>query len=156
MAFVITIAQQKGGAGKTTLVASLAGHWAARRRVALLDIDPQRSLTRWHGLRDRNLAPVRLSEVSGWRLSAELDRLRADCDIVLIDRIDVSMSPRSGDPAAAVVLVAQPGHVSGVIVDGKVRKRNGRLVDVDVDRLQKLAQASHDRLIEAAKLPAQN
>ena len=77
-------------------------------------------------------------------------------DIVLIDMNDVSMIPRSGDPAAAVVLVAQPSHVSGVLVDGKVRKRNGRLVDVDVARLQKLAQASHDHLIEAAKLKAQN
>ena len=57
---------------------------------------------------------------------------------------------------AAVVLVAQPSHVSGVLGDGKIRKRNGRLVDVDVGRLQKLAQASHDYLIETAKLKSQN
>lgn len=102
MAFVITIAQQKGGAGKTTLVASLAGQWAAGRRVALLDIDPQRSLTRWHGLRNAGLAPIRLSDVSGWRLAAELDRLRADCDIVLIDSppqidTDARLAIRSAD-----------------------------------------------------------
>jgi chromosome partitioning protein len=46
---VITIAQQKGGAGKTTLAAHLAIAWAGQgRRVALVDIDPQGSLAAWH------------------------------------------------------------------------------------------------------------
>jgi chromosome partitioning protein len=49
---VITIAQQKGGAGKTTLAAHLAIAWAGEgRSVALLDIDPQGSLATWHRLR---------------------------------------------------------------------------------------------------------
>ena len=77
-------------------------------------------------------------------------------DIILVDRNDVTMIPRSGDPVAGVVLVSQLSHVSWVFVDGKVRKRNGRLVDVDVDRLQALAQRSHNYLIETAKLKAQN
>ena len=51
MAVVITVAQQKGGAGKTTLAANLAVALAETKQVALLDIDPQRSLTRWHALR---------------------------------------------------------------------------------------------------------
>ena len=51
MAVVITIAQQKGGAGKTMLAANLAAFYAGTSRVALLDIDPQRSLARWHALR---------------------------------------------------------------------------------------------------------
>ena len=44
---VITIAQQKGGAGKTTLVAHLAvAFHELGRRVATIDIDPQGSLSR--------------------------------------------------------------------------------------------------------------
>jgi hypothetical protein len=74
----------------------------------------------------------------------------------LIDRNDVSMIPRSGDPAASVVLVGQPENVKWVLVDGKVRKRDGKLVGVDVAKLQELAQASHDYLIETAKLSSQN
>lgn len=89
MAFVITVAQQKGGAGKTTLAANLAAGWAASgARVALLDIDPQRSLSRWHAMRTGNAkatGTIHLSEVAGWRLAAELDRLRANHDIVIID-----------------------------------------------------------------------
>ena len=48
MAVVITVAQQKGGTGKTTLAANIAAAFAPARRVALLDIDPQKSLGRWH------------------------------------------------------------------------------------------------------------
>jgi chromosome partitioning protein len=46
---VITVAQQKGGAGKTTLTAQLAVAFAGDgQRVALIDIDPQASLAQWH------------------------------------------------------------------------------------------------------------
>ncbi len=88
MAVVITVAQQKGGTGKTTLAANLAAALAPARRVALLDIDPQKSLTRWHGLRRARLqeaAALTFSDVSGWRLSAELDRLKQAHDVVVID-----------------------------------------------------------------------
>ena len=50
---VLTLAQQKGGAGKTTLVAQLAVAFGARgKSVALVDIDPQGSLTRWFKARE--------------------------------------------------------------------------------------------------------
>ena len=85
---VYTVAQQKGGAGKTMLAANLAAALATRRRVALVDIDPQRSLTRWYAIRKaraRPAAALTCSDLSGWRLSAELDRLRRDHDVVLLD-----------------------------------------------------------------------
>ena len=90
MAAVITVAQQKGGAGKTTLAATLAAAFAERHRVGLLDIDPQRSLMRWHGLRRassgrRSLQAIAAADPSGWRLASEADRLRRECDVVLVD-----------------------------------------------------------------------
>jgi chromosome partitioning protein len=87
MAIVITVAQQKGGAGKTMLAANLAALWASGRRVALLDIDPQRSLTRWHALRAAHgaLPALPFASVSGWRLRAELERLSAAADLLIID-----------------------------------------------------------------------
>jgi chromosome partitioning protein len=87
---VITVAQQKGGAGKTTLAVHLGVCWAGQgRRVALLDIDPQESLTTWFRLRDgfagSDAGRLEHRAVSGWRTSGEIERLRADRDIILID-----------------------------------------------------------------------
>jgi chromosome partitioning protein len=113
MAVVITVAQQKGGAGKTTLAANLAATFAASARVALIDIDPQRSLTRWHDLRKARLieaASLTFSDVSGWRLASELDRLRKTHDLVLIDSppqidTDAKLAVRSAD---LVLVPVQP------------------------------------------------
>lgn len=110
---VITVAQQKGGAGKTTLAANLAVALAATRRVAVLDIDPQKSLTRWHTLRSaRDPAPAALafSDLSGWRLAAELERLRREYDVVLVDsapHVD-SDARRAIRGADLVVVPVQP------------------------------------------------
>jgi chromosome partitioning protein len=84
MAVVITVAQQKGGAGKTTLAANLAAALAARRRVAVFDIDPQHSLARWHALRTGRRG-IALSDAAGWRLGAELDRMRREHDVLIVD-----------------------------------------------------------------------
>ncbi len=113
MALVITVAQQKGGAGKTMLAANLAAAMAVGLRVCLLDIDPQRSLTRWHGIRGRQskaLPAIGLSEVSGWRLRAELDRLTASHEAVIVDTppqvdTDAKLAIRAAD---LVVVPLQP------------------------------------------------
>ena len=85
---VITIAQQKGGAGKTTLAAQLAGAFAAAgKRVAIVDIDPQASLADWHRLRNGAGVryPIDMTEVAGYRVTTELSRVKSSHDIVLVD-----------------------------------------------------------------------
>ena len=69
---VITIAQRKGGAGKTTLAAQLAVAWArSGARVAVLDIDPQASLSGWVALRRERLGAdgigFEFAALPGWR-----------------------------------------------------------------------------------------
>lgn len=87
---VITIAQQKGGAGKTTLAVQLATAWRqAGRSVAMLDIDPQASLFAWFSARRRNGADeaggLVVQGLSGWRIGSEVRRFRSDFDLVVID-----------------------------------------------------------------------
>lgn len=86
---IYTVAQQKGGAGKTTLAAHLAIAWSeVDLRVAVVDIDPQGSLTRWFQTRqeamDGNVG-LQHVQINGWRTQREVERLAQDNDIVVID-----------------------------------------------------------------------
>jgi len=111
---ILTIAQQKGGAGKTTLVIQLATALAeAGRRIAIVDIDPQGSLTAWMRQREQrgdSVPTLRFSMVGGWRLSVELDRLRGEHDVVLVDspphaETDAKVAIRAAD---LVLVPCQP------------------------------------------------
>ncbi len=82
MAQIITFAQQKGGAGKTTALAQLAQHWAAAgRSVELVDLDPQGSLARWAGMRD----DIGCRQSSDWKASSDIRSAARDADLVLVD-----------------------------------------------------------------------
>ncbi len=89
MGRIITIAQQKGGAGKTTLTAHLAVAWRqAGHKVAVIDIDPQGSLTRWFETREAAIGSdsgLVLSRITGWRTEREAARLARENDLVVID-----------------------------------------------------------------------
>ncbi|PWC54661.1 ParA family partition ATPase [Azospirillum sp. TSO22-1] len=86
---VFTVAQQKGGAGKTTLVAHLAIAWMQLGyKVATVDIDPQGSLTRWFEVRSEatdGQPGFTHVQITGWRTQAEVEKLARDHDVVVID-----------------------------------------------------------------------
>ena len=108
---VLTIAQQKGGAGKTTLAAHTAIALMQRGyRVAVIDIDPQGSLGRWHKVREERLGEgytgLHFSTLSGWRVGSEVNRLRRQYDVILIDSPPhVETEARTAIRAADLVLV---------------------------------------------------
>jgi chromosome partitioning protein len=84
MGHAITFAQQKGGAGKTTVLAHLAAAWAAAgRTVAVIDLDPQRSLTRWAGLRDD--PAIAVVESKDYRAGSDIKAAKKTYDFVLVD-----------------------------------------------------------------------
>jgi chromosome partitioning protein len=87
---VITIAQRKGGAGKTTLAAQLAVVWAqSGARVAVLDIDPQGSLAAWVELRrarlGANAVGFDFAALPGWRAASWIEEQARHTDLIVID-----------------------------------------------------------------------
>ncbi len=79
----ILIANPKGGSGKTTLSTNIAGYLAARgKRVAILDLDRQKSATQWLSNRPRNLPAIELMQ-SGAETEAPLDTLVIDSPAAL-------------------------------------------------------------------------
>jgi 5-methylthioadenosine/S-adenosylhomocysteine deaminase len=73
---------------------------------------------------------------------------RKKADIVMIDAAGVNVAPII-DPVAAVVLCADVSNVDTVIVDGVIRKRDGRLL-ADVAGAVAKVDASRDYLVDAA------
>jgi len=69
---VILVANPKGGSGKTTLSINLAGYLTSQgQRVAMLDLDRQKSATQWLAIRDAGLPKIELlregqKSGSGW------------------------------------------------------------------------------------------
>jgi chromosome partitioning protein len=110
MGVVITVAQQKGGAGKTTLAAHLAVAWANEgKSVAVVDIDPQASLSTWAEQRGARNG-LHVSKVTGWRTQAEVERQARDHDVVIVDspphaETEAKIAVRA---AALVVVPVQP------------------------------------------------
>lgn len=87
---VVAVAQQKGGAGKTTLAAQLAVAWAAAGvRVSVVDIDPQGSLTQWAERRRARLGDggigFEFAALPGWRATRWIADQARHADLVLID-----------------------------------------------------------------------
>lgn len=116
---IVTIAQQKGGAGKTTVCVHLAVAWAAMKdkSVALVDVDPQGSLGEWFEARERTLgedgAGLEFRTASGWGARREAQRLTRDFDFVVIDtppHADLDAKPAI-EAADLVVIPVQPTPV---------------------------------------------
>jgi cytosine/adenosine deaminase-related metal-dependent hydrolase len=67
-------------------------------------------------------------------------------DIVVVDGTSVNVAPVI-DPVAAVTLCADVSNVDTVIIDGKIRKRDGKLL-ADVGKARQLVEASRDHLLQ--------
>jgi len=104
MPFIIAVANQKGGVGKTTTAVNVAAQLAsAKRRVLLVDLDPQGNATSSLGIDKTQLELSVYDAVSG---SATLDKVVQETRIS-----NLFIVPATPDLAEAEVdLVSVPGR----------------------------------------------
>lgn len=78
-----------------------------------------------------------------------------EADIIMLRTDRLNMVPLN-DPIGAVVTAADTSNVDSVFIAGRAMKRNGQLLNVDLERAYKLAVASRDYVVAQAgfKLPA--
>ena len=140
---VITISQQKGGTGKTTLAVHLALAFVKYHnlKVAIIDTDPQGSLGKWFMIRtekknsDNNLT---FKTASLWGAQYESKTLKNDHDIVIIDTPPkIESDARPAIEAADLVLIPMSAsHVdfwaTGAIAD--IAKKANKKILIQINR----------------------
>jgi 5-methylthioadenosine/S-adenosylhomocysteine deaminase len=72
-----------------------------------------------------------------------------DADIVLISTDTINMVPMN-DPWAAVVTCGETANVDTVLVKGRVVKRGGKLIDVDMPSLAREAEAARTHVLSSS------
>lgn len=105
----ILVANPKGGAGKTTLSVNLAGWLASQgETVSILDLDRQKSASKWLARRPQNLPPISLLGGEGdkarWLIidsPAGMHGKSLDHAVKLVTRIIVPISPSLFDIQAS-------------------------------------------------------
>ena len=140
---VITISQQKGGTGKTTLAVHLAMAFIKYHnlKVAIIDTDPQGSLGKWFMIRSEKKVSnenLTFKTASLWGAQYESKTLKNDHDIVIIDTPPkIESDARPAIEAADLVLIPMAAsHVdfwaTGAIVD--IAKKANKKILVQINR----------------------
>ena len=140
---VITICQQKGGTGKTTLAVHLALAFAKLHnlKIAIIDTDPQGSLGKWFVVRtEKKVSNENLTfkTASLWGAQYESKTLKKDHDIVIIDtppKIESDARP-SIEAADLVLIPMTPSHVdfwaTEAIID--IAKKAEKKIFIQINR----------------------
>lgn len=96
---VISLANTKGGAGKTTAALLLASEYARQGyRVVVLDADPQKWITNWYETGEQDPSITVISEVTTASLQTHIREMRDQTDFFIIDL------PGQRDPLLATAL----------------------------------------------------
>ncbi|MFI9528955.1 amidohydrolase family protein [Micromonospora rosaria] len=74
-------------------------------------------------------------------------------DLLVVGADELNTMPLN-DPVGTLVLGSDARNVTAVFVAGQVRKWDGRVLDVDLDRLRADVHRSRDRILRAAAQPA--
>jgi chromosome partitioning protein len=153
---VITICQQKGGTGKTTLAVHLALAFAKLHnlKIAIIDTDPQGSLGKWFVVRSEKKVSnenLTFKTASLWGAQYESKTLKKDHDIVIIDtppKIESDARP-SIEAADLVLIPVTPSHVDFWATEAiiEIAKKAEKKIFIQINRANqrsKLVKKTHE------------
>jgi chromosome partitioning protein len=125
MSYIITVAQRKGGVGKTTLAISVAAELRRRsRQVALIDSDPQRSACQWAetGNLQFPVYEIALNNQSVSKWAREVIRISSEHEDVIVDTAPSEEALNATIAASSLVIV--PCTPSGLDLEATTRTLN--------------------------------
>ena len=153
---VITVAQQKGGTGKTTLAVHLALAFIKYHnlKIVIIDTDPQGSLGKWYIVRsEKKLSNDNLTfkTASLWGAQYESKILKQDHDVIIIDTPPkIESDARQYIEAADLVLIpVAPSHVDFWATEAiiEIAKKAKRKILIQINRANhrsKLVDKTHE------------
>ena len=164
---VITISQQKGGTGKTTLAVHLALSFIKYHsfKVGIIDTDPQGSLGKWFMVRsENNISNENLTfkTASLWGANYESKNLKKDHDIIIIDtppKIESDARP-SIEASDLVLIPMTPSHVDFWATEPiiEIAKKANKKIMVQINRGNKRSKlvTKTNEYIDTINVPSTN
>lgn len=163
---VFSVANQKGGTGKTTLSMNFAAGLAKRGRVLIIDADPQGSAGQWSSLSpDDRVFPVSVIAV-GNNLAREVGRFKQDYDYIVIDcppTLETDVMPMALSASDVVLVPVLPSPVdlwasirlADAVEQAKMRNRDIKAFIV-VNQLEPRSALSNamQQALEEFEIPA--
>lgn len=120
MAIILSVANQKGGSGKTTTAEQIAVELSAvGYRIHVIDMDPQASFTQWYRMRlKQGFNSFTVQTIPTGLLKTDLHEMkrRTDLDIVLID-CPGNIADITGAAVAASDAVLTPVRATGLDIN---------------------------------------
>ncbi len=148
---IITVVNQKGGTGKSTIAINLAGYFARKKKsVFIMDADPQESITHWFKFRKED-SPLKIKAADSYFTKPELKNhfitLKKEYDFLIID------TPPEDDEISRICLSLADYLIVPITPSPMDIRSTGHTIEVIHEGIKGKAVTGNVRLLVSRKVP---